>query len=261
VDEAYLDWRVRRLAETTSTNTVALEAAQAGEPEGLVVVADHQTAGRGRLDRSWVAPRGTALLMSVLLRPGSGPAGPEAAGSDRAAVSPHLAISALGCAAAAACGLVAGFEPGLKWPNDLVAEGGKLGGILAETTSNLAAVVVGLGLNLRRPDDRPAELQAAAADLEVLAGRPVDRDALLDAILRGFAARYARLRDGQTSPLVAEYRSRCVTVGQRVRIEQPHGVLEGLACGVGGDGTLEVDTGTGGIVAVVVGDVIHLRPA
>jgi len=273
VDGAHLNWTVRRLAETTSTNAVALQAALEGEPEGLVVVADYQTAGRGRLDRSWVAPPRTALLMSVLLRPAAGagggaggdPAGrvggAGGAGGDPAGrVGAHLAVSALGCAAAAACERVARFEPGLKWPNDLVAPGGKLGGILAETTANLAALVVGLGLNIRRPSDRPPELQATAVDLEVLAGRPVDRDVLLDAILAEFAQRYRRLRKGQTAPLVAEYRARCVTIGQRVRIDQPSRTVEGLACGIGDDGSLAVDTGAGDIVSVTVGDVIHLRP-
>jgi len=271
VDGAHLNWTVRRLAETTSTNAVALQAALAGEPEGLVVVADYQTAGRGRLDRSWVAPPRTALLMSVLLRPAAGGAGGDpagrvgghvGAGGDLAGqVGGHLAVSALGCAAAAACERVAGFEPGLKWPNDLVAPGGKLGGILAETTANLAALVVGLGLNIRRPSDRPPELQATAVDLEVLAGRPVDRDVLLDAILAEFAERYRGLREGQTAALLGEYRARCVTIGQRVRIDQPGRTVEGLACGIGDDGALVVDTGAGDIVSVTVGDVIHLRPA
>jgi BirA family biotin operon repressor/biotin-[acetyl-CoA-carboxylase] ligase len=265
VDEAHLNWTVRRLDETTSTNSVALEAAMAGEPEGLVVVADHQTAGRGRLDRSWVAPAGTALLLSLLLRPGGGPAaGDQVIGGDPAvdpAARAHLTVTALGCAAAAACDLVAGFQPGLKWPNDLVAGGGKLGGILAETSANLAVLVIGLGLNLRRPSDRPPDLAATAVDLEVLAGQPVGRDVLLEAILGEFGARYERVRVGDTVALLAEYRARCVTIGQRVRIDQPSGTVEGLARGIGADGSLTVDTGAGDIVSVTVGDVIHLRPA
>ena len=121
-----LTYRIDRLASTASTNTVALEAAAAGEPEGYVVVADHQTAGRGRLGRAWVAPPGTALLVSVLLRP------PPA--------TAHLAVSALSCAAAAACERVAGVTPVLKWPNDLLAGDRKLGGVLAETVANLSLI-------------------------------------------------------------------------------------------------------------------------
>jgi BirA family biotin operon repressor/biotin-[acetyl-CoA-carboxylase] ligase len=249
VDAAHLGTRfvVRHLEETTSTNTVALEAAAAGEPEGLVVVADHQRAGRGRLGRAWVAPAGSALLVSVLLRPRS--------------ASPHLVVTAVGCAAAAACGGVSGYEPGLKWPNDLVAGDRKLGGILAEATAtagNVTALVVGLGLNLRSVP-RPPELEATATDLEHLSTTVVERDVLLGALLEELEPRYAQLEREGPSALLEEYRSRCVTIGQQVRVEQPGGVVEGLAVGVGEDGTLELERGLGGRVRVDVGDVIHLR--
>ena len=250
MDAAHLGTRfvVRHLEQTTSTNTAALEAAAAGEPEGLVVVADHQRAGRGRLGRAWVAPAGSALLVSVLLRPRS--------------ASPHLAVTAVGCAAAAACGRVSGYEPGLKWPNDLVAGDRKLGGILAEATAtagNVTALVVGLGLNLRSVP-RPAELEATATDLEHLSTTVVERDVLLGALLEELEPRYAKLEREGPSALLEEYRGRCVTIGQHVRVEQSRGVLEGLAVGVGEDGTLELESGPGSRVRVEVGDVIHLRP-
>src|ERR1700730_11026875 len=117
-----LAYRISRLTDTSSTNTVALAAGTAGEPEGLVVVADHQTAGRGRLGRAGVAPEGIALLVSVLLRPPS--------------ASAHRVVSAVGCAAAAACERVAGVSPALKWPNDLVAGDRKLGGLPGETAGD-----------------------------------------------------------------------------------------------------------------------------
>jgi BirA family biotin operon repressor/biotin-[acetyl-CoA-carboxylase] ligase len=242
-------FRVRRLGETSSTNTVALEAAGGGEAEGLVVVADHQVLGRGRLGRSWVAPPGSALLMSVLLRPG--------------ARSPHLAVSAVGCAAAAACHSLTGFEPGLKWPNDLVGGERKVGGILSEATAkagNVTALVIGLGLNLRAVD-RPAEIQATAISLEELSGRAVARDDLLAALLDELEPRYAQLESSGPARIVDEYRSRCVTIGMRVRVERPGDTLEGVAVGVGEDGALELETGPAGRVRVDVGDVIHLRPA
>jgi len=145
---------IRWLPETGSTNADALELAAAGAPEGLVVVADHQTAGRGRLARTWEAPPGASLLVSVLLRPDLEPA------------DAHLAVSAMAIAAAEAVAEVAPLHPVLKWPNDLLVmsgakyDGRKLGGILAEAViegDRLGAVVVGLGLNVNWPADLPAE--------------------------------------------------------------------------------------------------------
>ena len=236
-----LTYRIDRLASTASTNTVALAAAAAGEPEGYVVVADHQTAGRGRLGRAWLAPPGTALLVSVLLRPP-----PDAA---------HLAVSAVSCAAAAACERVAGVEPALKWPNDLVAGGRKVGGVLAETVGDLAAVVVGLGLNVHVPPDRPDEIAGIAGDLDALAGRRVARTDLLDLMLIELARRYDDL-----GAVMGEYRARCATIGQRVHVTLPRGAVTGTATAVVDDGSLLVDDGSQ-VVVVRVGDVAHLRPA
>jgi BirA family transcriptional regulator, biotin operon repressor / biotin---[acetyl-CoA-carboxylase] ligase len=248
VDAAQLSsgFRVRHLTTTSSTNTVALEAAVAGEPEGLVVVADHQTAGRGRLGRTWSAPAGTALLVSVLLRPPP--------------PLMHPAVTAVGCAAAAACTRVSGREPRLKWPNDLVVDDRKLAGVLAETTANMAAVVVGLGLNVNRPTDRPEELTTIAIDLEDLAGSTIDRDELLDVVLEELRARYDHLISDGPDDLLAEYRARCVTIGQQVSVTQPNGVLEGRAVGVSSSGALELEQRQGGRVTVEIGDVVHVRP-
>jgi BirA family biotin operon repressor/biotin-[acetyl-CoA-carboxylase] ligase len=177
---------VRRLAETDSTNREALTAARAGAPEGLVVVAVHQTAGRGRDGRSWLAPPGSSLLVSVLLRP------PPSLGGDRV----HEVTKAAALAAADACREVAGVEPGFKWPNDLLVGDRKLAGLLAEAEwdghGGLAALVVGLGLNVNWPAELPVELDGIAVALNHVVGHPVDRDALLDAFLRNFAARYER---------------------------------------------------------------------
>jgi len=247
-------FRVVREPEVTSTNTVVADAAARGEPEGLVVVADHQTAGRGRLGRVWVAPAGTALLTSILLRPP-----PPVV---------HLAVSAVGCAAAEACRRLTGLEPGLKWPNDLVVADGpgwrKLGGILAEASAlggEMTAVVVGLGLNLRRPADLPDDLAATAVALDELADRAPGRDRLLEAILVELEPRYAALLADGPEALLAEYRDRCVTLGRIVRVEQPHGVLEGVAVEIDDRAALVLDQGEAGRTAVGVGDVVHLRPS
>jgi len=236
-----LTYRISRLESTASTNTVALDAAGGGEPEGFVVVADHQTAGRGRLGRSWVAPPGTALLASVLLRPPPGAA--------------HLAVSALSCAAAAACERTAGVVPVLKWPNDLLAGDRKLGGVLAETVGNLTAVVVGVGINVHVPADRPADIAGIAADLDALAGRRVARADLLDALLVELALRYEDL-----GRVMDEYRARCATLGRRVRVEQLRGTVTGTAAAIADDGSLLVDDGSR-LVPVTAGDVSHLRDA
>jgi len=236
-----LGYRISRLAETTSTNTVALDAGAAGEPEGYVVVADHQTAGRGRMGRTWVAAPGTALLVSILLRP--------------PAASAHLSVSAVACAAAAACERVAGVSPALKWPNDLVAGDRKLAGVLAETAGNVACVVVGLGLNVHVPPDRPVSLAGLAVDLDELAGRRVARAEVLDALLMELALRYEHLER-----VIDEYRDRCSTIGRNVRVVRADGELVGRATAVADDGGLVVVTLGGERVTVAAGDVVHLRP-
>ncbi|MHB8463836.1 MAG: biotin--[acetyl-CoA-carboxylase] ligase [Acidimicrobiales bacterium] len=238
-------FRVRHVAETGSTNADVAAAAAAGEPEGLVVVADHQTAGRGRMGRSWVAPPGSALLTSILLRP------PQA--------SAHVAVAAVACAAAAACGDVAK----VKWPNDLVAgDGRKLAGVLAEASSgNVTAITVGIGLNLWAPPDWPEELRATATALDELGGRVPSRDELLGALLTELEPRYARVVASGPAALLAEYRHRCVTIGQRVRVEQPDASWEGDATDIDDAFALLVTEASRGVVTVRAGDIVHLRPA
>jgi BirA family biotin operon repressor/biotin-[acetyl-CoA-carboxylase] ligase len=232
---------VRWVEETDSTNTRLLEDARAGAPEGRVLVADHQTAGRGRLGRRWEAPPASSLLVSVLLRP-SVPLG-------RA----HLVTMAAGLAASDACEAVAGVRPGLKWPNDLVVDDAKLAGLLAESVVEgdvLRALVVGMGLNVTAA---PAE---GATSLASHATGAVHRRPLLDAWLRVLDARLDEL-DG----VLADYRPRCATLGRAVRVERPGGdVLAGTAVDVTEAGHLVVESG-GRRAAVAVGDVVHVRPA
>ncbi len=225
---------LRWLDETDSTNRVALDAARAGAAEGLVVVADHQSAGRGRLGRRWEAPAGTALLASVLLRP-SGLA------PDRL----HLVTSAVGLSAVAACRRLGGFTPGLKWPNDLLVGDAKLAGILAEVLGD--AVVVGLGLNV-------SAAPAGAISFEEAARRPVGRVELLVAVLRELDGRYGRWDD-----VAGEYAATCATVGRRVAVEDASGVRRGTAVGVDPGGRLLVAFGDRPPEALSAADVVHLR--
>jgi BirA family biotin operon repressor/biotin-[acetyl-CoA-carboxylase] ligase len=232
---------VRWVDETDSTNSRLLDEARAGAPEGVVLVADHQTAGRGRLGRRWEAPPGSSLLVSVLLRP------------TVAVEHAHLVTMAAGLAASDACEAVAGLRPGLKWPNDLVVDDAKLAGLLAESVVDgdaLRALVVGMGLNVTAA---PAEAATSLADAT---GATVDRRPLLDAWLQRLDARLDALDE-----VLADYRPRCATLGRDLRVERPTGpALEGTAVDVTDAGHLVVDAG-GERVAVAVGDVVHVRPS
>lgn len=231
---------VRWVEETDSTNSRLLDDARAGAAEGRVLVADHQTAGRGRLGRRWEAPPGSALLVSVLVRP------------SLPVARAHLVTMAAGLAASDACDAVAGVRPGLKWPNDLVVDDAKLAGLLAESVVDgeaLRALVVGMGLNVTAA---PAEGATCLADH---GAGPVERRELLDQWLVRLDARLDGL-----DRVLADYRPRCATLGRDVRVERPDGVVEGRAAGVTDDGHLVVDTATGP-VDLAVGDVVHVRPA
>jgi len=242
---------VRRYVEVDSTNQVAADLLRSGVAEGpvvaaenLVVVAEHQTAGRGRRGRSWEAPPRSSLLVSVVLGPP-----PEGV---------SLATVACALAAADACADVAGFDPGLKWPNDLVVGERKLAGVLGEAIDG--SVVVGLGLNVSWPAPMPPALEAIAITAEAVAGGPIDRHALLGAYLTRLEARCRSLADarGRTA-MMGDYRRRCVTLGRAVRIELPGGrVLAGTAVEVDDDGALQVVT-VGGTRRVTAGDVVHVR--
>jgi len=260
---------VRWVVETGSTNADALELARQGEREGVVVVADHQTAGRGRAGRTWTAPPGAGLLLSVLLRP-------PAAVMD-------LATMAVAVAAAEAVEQEAGFAPRLKWPNDLVWPGDgmasdrKLAGILAEAEwparSNASAgwspppaaervvVVVGMGINVRWPDELPDELAEIAIACNHVTDRPVDREDLLVALLERLAPRYAALVAGERGGLLDEWRRRSATLGRRVRVDLGTDDVEGTAVDVTDRGHLVVETLDGVRRTFAVGDVTHVRPA
>jgi BirA family transcriptional regulator, biotin operon repressor / biotin---[acetyl-CoA-carboxylase] ligase len=243
-------WDVRRFATLPSTNDWLLLQARHGAPAGTVAVADHQREGRGRMGRRWDAPAGTSLLVSVLLRP-LAPAGEL-----------YAATAAVALSAADACVAVAGVTPGLKWPNDLVVGDQKLAGVLAESDpgapggrAGSAAVVVGVGCNVNW--DGPE----GATSLSALAGRPVDREALLQGLLEALEPRADALDrpDGRRS-VVGELRRRCVTLGRTVRVEPAGGPpVTGLAAALDDSGHLVVETGSGEVV-VSAGDVVHLRP-
>jgi BirA family transcriptional regulator, biotin operon repressor / biotin---[acetyl-CoA-carboxylase] ligase len=243
------EWDVHRLDEVGSTNTYVLDQARLGAPAGLVAVADHQTAGRGRLDRRWESPPGANLLASILLRPGCGNG------------DVHLCSGAVALAGADACREATGAEPVLKWPNDLLLDGLKLAGVLAEAQfagPSLTAVVVGIGINVAWPG--PAEAGGTCLDDAGGSAQPVDRQVLLDHLLGALGPRLALLDEAVGRGILAdEVRRRCATIGQEVRVILSREELTGRAAAIDDAGHLVVET-TSGPRTVSAGDVVHLRP-
>lgn len=241
-----LQLRFEVLDEAPSTNAVLVERARDGEAEGLVVVAEHQTAGRGRLDRSWETPPRSGLTFSVLLRPKVAPAR-----------WPWLPLLA-GLAVQGAVGT--GSE--LKWPNDLLLGERKVAGLLVELVDTPAgpAAVVGVGLNVSMTQE---ELPVPTATSLAIAGHDRDRTELLLAILAELGRLYAvwSAPGSDDGLLRSSYTRRCATIGQLVRVELPAGeTFTGTAVDVDRAGRLVVRSG-GETTVVGAGDVIHVRPA
>jgi BirA family transcriptional regulator, biotin operon repressor / biotin---[acetyl-CoA-carboxylase] ligase len=268
-------WRTLEVTELTgSTNADLLARAAAGAPEGTVLAAEQQSAGRGRLGRAWVAPPRAALTFSLLLRPRDVPRA-------RHGWLPLLA----GLATAEAVRAVARVDARLKWPNDVLAGAGnalagpaaaggqaswvvppgKLGGILAEATAD--AVVIGIGLNVSSEPDElppPAPGSLSATSLRLAGPASPDRAVLLAAILAVLERRYrawsSAFGDSERSGLRADYTRLCATIGRQVRVKLPGGgLLAGLATGVDADGRLLVRTCSDAEVPVAAGDVVHVR--
>jgi BirA family biotin operon repressor/biotin-[acetyl-CoA-carboxylase] ligase len=247
---------VRWVESTGSTNADLIRLARDGAPEGIVLVADHQTAGRGRQGRSWTAPPGASLLLSILLRP--------------TAATAQTTTMAVAVAAAEAVHELAGFQPRLKWPNDLVWPGDgsspdrKLAGVLAEADwsgrpgsgeprGGDVAVVVGLGINVSWPDELPPDLADVAIAINHIEDVSVDREQLLIAVLR-------RLDRWLYAPgLLDRWRELSATLGRRVRILLAAGNLTGTALDIDESGHLVIEMPNGERRTVAVGDVVHLR--
>jgi BirA family transcriptional regulator, biotin operon repressor / biotin---[acetyl-CoA-carboxylase] ligase len=250
---------VIHLEETSSTNQVLVDRARSGATDGLVVVADRQSAGRGRHQRSWVSPPIGSLLCSVLFRP------------ELPMNQLYNLTSIVGLAARRACITFGGADVSLKWPNDLISPLGKLAGVLAELVISTPppSVVVGIGCNLFWPPGWPpaddesgiAELIKGAATLEQSCGRQIARDEFLESFLDEVDSLYSTLLGPDGPETVrAEYARSCSTIGHRVQVDTPTGRLVGLATGVNDDGSLEVVV-DGQTQRISVADVVHLRAA
>lgn len=235
-------------AETGSTNADLRAAALAGAPEGTVLTTEHQHAGRGRLDRTWVAPPSSGIMVSVVFRPQDVPA------------ARWVWLPLLVGLAVEATVREAGVDAGLKWPNDVLVDRRKLAGILLERvdTADGPAAVAGVGLNVStRRDELPVP---TATSLALEGADETDRTIVLRSYLRALEKLYAAWSATGGDPeagLRDAYVRRCVTIGTRVRVEMPDGsVLLGDAEGIDDQGRLLVDGR-----AVSAGDVTHVRPA
>ncbi|MEA3345348.1 MAG: biotin--[acetyl-CoA-carboxylase] ligase [Chloroflexota bacterium] len=228
-----------------STNDVARKLAEVEAREGIVVLADEQTAGRGRKGRRWLAPAGTSLLFSLLLRP---PLAPQC----------QRLTMACSLATAEAIESYTGLDIELKWPNDLLAEKRKVGGILTELGIEgelLKYAVVGIGLNVNT-DFTLAEmafLKNRATSLAQELGRPVARESLLASILNRLEECYLALCEGWSPH--QEWAARLIMLGQQVIVSKPGGELEGRAEGVDEDGALLIRLKDGRMRRILAGDV------
>ena len=246
---------VEVVEEAASTNALVIDRARSGAAEGLVVAAEHQTAGRGRLDRTWETPPRSGLTFSVLLRPTA----PTASWPWLPLLAGYAVDKAL---------KAAGFEASVKWPNDVLLDGRKVAGILVERVETDAgpAAVVGVGLNVGMTAD---ELPVPEATSLAVAGsgEVPDRTSLLVSLLASLWESYTAWQEGELLAgmrLAESYAAACATIGQRVRVDLPSGeVLTGTASGIDPSGRLLVEhtggDGGAGHTAVSAGDVVHVR--
>jgi BirA family biotin operon repressor/biotin-[acetyl-CoA-carboxylase] ligase len=262
--------RTRFIAQTIhywpsvgSTNDELKRLAEGGAPEGALAITDEQLAGRGRLERRWMAPFGSSLLMSLLFRP-----------TFLASTQAQQLTMVCSLAVADAVANVTGLQPALKWPNDLLLEGKKLGGVLTELgfshtvdtgqgqdyeTTRLSWVIVGVGLNVNADFTSPTArrdwpaLADTAISLAMVLGRPVSRLSLLQSYLTGVETRYEAMRAAD-SPY-QEWVERLATLGQQVAVTTPDGVYQGVAEEVDETGALLLRQLGGQVVRIFTGDV------
>jgi BirA family transcriptional regulator, biotin operon repressor / biotin---[acetyl-CoA-carboxylase] ligase len=238
---------IRVFEETTSTNDVIDKLGRDGVKEGVVVFAESQSKGRGRLGRTWVSARGKGLWFSVLLRP---PLPPQAATQITVASATALAR---------ALGQVSGLRVEIKWPNDILVNERKLCGILTEMTAELDKInfiVLGIGVNVNfEAADFPPELRKLATSLALETGRPFRRSEVATAIVRALDAEYARVRSGRFEAVADEWEAQCTTIGRNVQITCGHRVIHGRAESLDSEGALLVRTQHGHLERIIGGDV------
>ncbi len=238
---------IRVFSQTTSTNDVVEKLARDHVSEGIVVFAESQTRGRGRLGRQWVSPAGKGLWFSVLLRPKL-----QVSAATQLTVTTAVAV-------VRAIERATGLHPEIKWPNDIVFGTRKCAGILLELGAELdhiRHVVLGIGVDVNLTSaEFPEELRPVATSLQEQLGCPLDRAALAVALLRELEAAYARLRAGDFLEIGDEWMRRCSTLGKRVSIRMADRVVRGYAEALDEEGALRVRTEHGRLERIIGGDV------
>lgn len=249
------------LDQTDSTNTVAQKLSEEGAPHGTLVVAEFQTAGRGRWERRWFSPPHQNLYYSLILRKLPEP--------NRISWLPLM----VGVSLCKTIRPFLSFMPDLKWPNDIVANGRKLGGILCETRSTRnqqQAVILGIGLNVNISEqDFPEDIRETATSIFRETRNITDRTHLLISALNDLSRAYEELHTKPVDQLHEAYVARCVTLGHEIRVNLHGGTfVQGVACGIGRDGSLELSVTnahsgfpvpTSGLASLQAGEVMNVR--
>jgi BirA family transcriptional regulator, biotin operon repressor / biotin---[acetyl-CoA-carboxylase] ligase len=242
--------RIHHFFRTDSTNRVAMELGYAGEPEGAVILAEEQTAGRGRAGRSWHSERAAGIYVTLLLRPKISP------------VQAPLLTMMAGLSAHAAIQAQTGLQPDVKWPNDLILNGQKVGGILTEMHAEptlVRFVIVGIGINMNQ-ETFPSELNRVATSLRVETGKNQSRLELLVRLLREFETDYNRfLREGSSSVTERFTQVSSYALGKKVRVTNGNEIYVGVTAGLRPEGLLQVQREDGAVVTVFAGDVAEIR--
>ena len=234
------------LDETDSTNNEVKRLAENGQGNGCTVVADFQSGGKGRRGRAWVTPKGSAIALSILLRPELAP--------DKASMLTLVA----GLAVAKSVREVTGLETGIKWPNDVVIDGKKISGTLTEMSMEMGAihyVVIGTGINANMTEF-PEEIQGIATSLRLQTGNRVDRAAIICAYLKAFEEYYEKfLVCGNMELLKEDYAKLLVNMDKEVKVLQPENEYTGIARGIDELGQLLVEKEDGTVEKVYAGEV------
>jgi BirA family transcriptional regulator, biotin operon repressor / biotin---[acetyl-CoA-carboxylase] ligase len=242
--------RIHHFFRTDSTNRVAMELGYAGEPEGAVILAEEQTAGHGRAGRSWHSERAAGIYVTLLLRPKISP------------VQAPLLTMMAGLSAHAAIQAQTGLQPDVKWPNDLILNGQKVGGLLTEMHAEptlVRFVIVGIGINMNQ-ETFPSELNRVATSLRVETGKNQSRLELLVRLLREFETDYNRfLREGSSSVTERFTQVSSYALGKKVRVTNGNEIYVGVTAGLRPEGLLQVQREDGAVVTVFAGDVAEIR--
>jgi len=235
-----------------STNRIALELARVGAPEGTVVLADRQTAGRGRMQRSWQSPPGCNLYLSIILRPTI----PQQEASQITLMTGLAAAEAV----SEACpeGRV-----GIKWPNDIMVKGEKLAGILTESSCDrerILYVILGIGVNVNFPRElMPESIRGIATSLLILGGKAVDRSAFVLQLIQNLERCYGELEEGGFSFLAERWAGFFRLKGKRVRVQMLEQAILGKAMGIDIDGALILEDERGFVQRIIAGEVIPME--